>query len=176
MNRHTFISLLLVVLATGCAMGPTPQNAEEQRNYVRKGLFGSAFETYSVNRPYYKVVKTLKVNTKKCLNKKIKVKTCGGSTSGCRTQITTYTPTFIQGRKKSELHVQVVESNVRRISGKAPKGGLHIAVIDIIRLGKKKTQISVYTLDRRFRAIPVAVKRWVKDTNLGCPDLAPKMF
>lgn len=175
MSRHTFISILLVIFVSGCALGPLPQNAEEQRNFVRKAGFGSAFETYVVNRPYYKVVKTLKANTRKCLNKKVKFTSCGGSTPGCNVRFRTYNPSFIQGRKKSELHVQVVESHSIDLAGKAPKGGLHVAVIDFIKVGKKKTKINVYTMGgRNYRDIPQAVKHWAKATNLGCPDLTQR--
>lgn len=172
MNRHTLISILLVLFVSGCAFGPMPQNANEQRKFVSKGGFGSAFETYVVNRPYYKVVKTLKANTRKCLSKKIKFTRCGGSTPGCSVRFTTYNPTFIQGRKKSELHVQVVESNSGDLAGKPPEGGIYGVVIDFIKVGKKKTKINAYTMGGRYyRAIPRAVKHWSEATNLGCPDL-----
>ena len=178
MKNHILISALLIVFTTGC-IGTMPKNAKEQRDFVRKGGFGSSFDSYTVNRSYSKVIKTIKAKSKNCLNKKVETRSCGGGLGyGCKTRFTTYNPTFIRSKKKSELHVQVVESHSVDLAGKGHKNGTYVTVVDIIRAGKKKTKLNVYTMaGSRYHSIPRAVKHWANRTNLGCPDFTQsKMF
>lgn len=174
--------LLLGVFATGCAMGPIAQNAEEYRAEAIKGSGDSSFKSYIVNHPYKKVVSTIKRKTKKCLNKKVKRSTCGGAAgSGCYSQTITFNPTFIKRRKKSELHVQWDMTNMATLgSNKYPKGGMYIAVFDFVKAGRNKTKVKEYAIDMKgrtyYRTVPKAVKHWANRTNMGCPDLTGSIY
>ena len=175
MKRYLFLTLLVGIFATGCAFVPTPQNANEWRAAIElPGGVGELHESYIVKQPYWKVVKTLKANTNKCLkNKRVESTSCGGVRGpGCVTKTFDYNPTFIKGNKLSELHVQVDISNTTYIAGKPPKGGIYVAVIDFLKMGKNKTKVSVYADNITFSIIPKTVKHWANQSNLGCPDLS----
>lgn len=173
MKKHTFISILLIIFVSGCAVGPTPQNAKEYRAGVIKGGYGTAIDSYTVNRSYSRVIRTIKAKSKQCLRKKLTKEHCtthvGGATN-CYTDSFSYKPTFIKGRNKSELHIQMKQANAHFLGGKPPKGGMYIAVIDIFKAGKNKTKIKVYSPKKFFLSVPKAVKHWAKGSNLGCPD------
>ena len=174
MRRNLFLTLLISVFVTGCAILPTPQNAKEWRAGISlPGGVGELHETYIVKQPYWKVVKTVKANTNKCLkNKRVTRKTCGGMLGpGCSVKTFDYNPRFIKRKRMSELHVQVDISNTTFIAGKPPKGGIYVSVIDFFKAGKNKTKVTVYADNITFSAIPKAVKHWANRTNLGCPDL-----
>ena len=168
MKQHILLTLLIGILFTGCAVTPTPQNAQEYRGAILKGGNGAKYETYVVNQPYSKVVKTIEDKTKQCLTKSVVHESC--SRAGCTSQTTDYNPTFIKGKNKSELHVQVEVSKSLYMGGTPPKGGAYIAVIDFFEAGKNKTKINVHAPDRYYLAVPKAVKHWANQTNLGCPD------
>lgn len=176
MNRHLLFTLLIGIFLTGCALGPIPKNAKEYRAAILEGGFGTNYESYVVRQPYWKVAKTVKAKTKRCLDQTIKSTTCGGIYGGsCNTKTFDYNPRFIKGKKKSELHVQVIMSNSLpsiSVGEKPPKNGMYIAVIDFIKKGKNKTKINVYSPSMGFTAIPKAVKHWSNQTNLGCPDFS----
>lgn len=173
--KWNLLSLLLIsVFVTGCgAFGPIPQNAQEYRATFNKKSGASAI-TYTVNRPYYKVVKTIKKKVKECLGNKVVGRSmCGGPYgAGCSSQKMTYTATVKQGKTKSELHVQMEMTKTLHLGGKPPKGGTYIAVIDILKVGRNKTKIKEYAPRERkyFSKIPNAVKHWANKTNMGCPD------
>ncbi len=178
MKRYLFLTLFIGVFVTGCAILPTPQNAKEWRAGIKlPGGVGELHETYIVKQPYWKVVKTIKTKTRKCLrNKRVVSKTCGGMLGpGCSTKTFDFNPTFIKRKKMSELHVQVDISNTTFIAGKPPKGGIYVSVIDFFKIGKNKTKVTVYADNITFSTIPKAVKNWANRTNLGCPDLTKGM-
>jgi len=176
MKPHIFITLLISIITTGCAFGPTPKNAKEYRAAILEGGFGTNYESYVVKQPYWKVVKTVKAKSKPCLDKKIETTTCGGAYGGsCNIKTFDYNPRFIKGKKKSELHVQVIMTSslsIGSIGDEPPKDGLYVAVIDFIKQGKNKTKINVHSPSMGFTAVPKAVKHWANQTNLGCPDFS----
>ena len=161
MKLHALSLLLIGVFVTGCAIGPTPQNAQEYRAYY-KNKSGPSGQLYTVNRPYHKVVKTLRKKVKECIaNKVVTRSSCGGAHgTGCSNQEMTYTATFKQGKKRSELHVQMEMTKSFNLGGKPPKGGMYIAVIDIFKVKGNKTKIKEYAPRERkyFSKIPNAVK------------------
>lgn len=172
-KKLTFISILLIIFVSGCAVAPTPQNAKEYRTGVIKGGYGTAIDSYTVNRSYSRVIRTITAKSKTCLRKKLTKEYCTTSVSGstnCYTDSFSYKPTFVKGRNKSELHIQMKQTNAHFLGGEPPKGGMYIAVIDIFKAGKNKTKIKVYSPKKFFLSVPKAVKHWAKGSNLGCPD------
>ena len=179
MNRSLLSLFLVTFVFTGCAMGPVSKNPQEYRANVLKSGKDAAATTYTVNRPYYKVIKSIKRKTKECINNKsIQRKMCGGPFgTSCVTQMITYKSTFKQGKNKSELDVQMGMTKASFPAG-TPKDGAYIAVIDFVKVGKNKTKITEYAPVGReyFRKTPKAVKHWANRTNMGCPDLAGSIY
>ena len=182
MKINVLLILLFSVITTGCAMGPMPQNALEYRTQTLTGSAGSSFKTYVVNHPYKKVVSTIKSKAKKCLNTNVERNMCGGPYGqGCSSQTITYKSTFIEGKNKSELHVQWDMTKMMRLGGGAPpKDGMYIAVFDFVKSGKNKTIVKEYAIDIEgrtyYRVAPKAVKHWANRTNMGCPDLTGDIY
>lgn len=175
MIKRMLITLVIMILAVGCASGPTPQNATEYRKGILKGGFGTSFETYNVNRSYRQVAKILKRQTNKCLRVQLNEQSCMRGTFGssCTDTLITYRPKLFKGKKKVTLQVQMEREPDKSIylGGEPPKGGMIIAVIDVLSVAKKKSKVNVYAPSMVFTAIPKAVKHWLNGKSKGCPKL-----
>jgi len=173
MKYHLISSLLVGALLSGCATRPIPQTAAEYRNGIEAVV-------YKVDRPYSKVVDTLKTKSKECLDAKLAKRVCYNKVS-CLDSEVTYTPTMIAGKNKSELHVQWRKEPENAVylgmSGKPPANGMYVFVFDVEPDGKSKTKVSVFgTTNSEYQTVPNAVKHWAKGTNLGCPDLTKPYY
>ena len=175
MKRLYFLTAATFSILSGCASGPTPQNAQEFRQTISKGVYGSQFETYEVSGSYSKVAATLSSKTRECLNRAITVQQCIGSSTGtsCFNHEHTFIPHVKVNPNSTEIVVQVKinpDNNVY-IGGRPPESGMYIAVADVVPAGGK-TKISMYGASISMYAhIPRAIKMWANGTNLGCPDL-----
>ena len=164
-----------ITLISGCATGPTPQNAQEFRQAVEKGTYGSLHETYDVNGDYAKVAATLKAKSNECFNKTITTQECLRGPGSCINRSYTLIPRFTSKGNSAELVVQYKTNHANAkdvyLGGPPPESGAYIAVADAVAIGNGKTRISMYgTKITMFAHIPKAVKHWTNGTNLGCPD------
>lgn len=175
MKRYLLLTLLVGVFGIGCAGGPTPQNAAEYRKGILKGGFGTSFETYEVNRSYRQAAKILKRQTNKCLRVQLNEQSCMRGTFGssCTDTLITYRPKLFKGKKNLTLQVQMERKPDKSIylGGEPPKGGMIIAIIDVLPVSKKKSKVNVYAPSMVFTAIPKAVKHWLNGKSKGCPKL-----
>lgn len=172
-TKIVFLAVTVAVMA-GCASTPTPQNPDEYRTAISKGVFGAKVDTYTVNRPYSAVAKTLQDKTTECLPAKTAEKRC---TAGvCKHFQSIYKPTLLKDSNKTELHVQYKREPDDGIymGGKPPSDGMYIIVADAVPDGPKATKMTVYAPTMYFVHMPNAVKHWVNGTNLGCPDFSSK--
>jgi hypothetical protein len=176
-----FVSLLLLaapVLLSGCAIGPTPQNAQEYREAVTKGGYGTKAETYEVKGSYGQVAATVKAKSAECFNRTLTTQECRSSNNAtsCTNRSFTFIPRFTGNGSSSELAVLVTTNhgNVKNVylGGPPPEDGMYVAVADLAPAGAG-TKVSVYSTTVGFYAhIPKAIKHWTSGTNLGCPDFA----
>lgn len=171
-NRQFSLALVAGILITGCAVAPTPQNANEYRAGILKGGFGTSFETYEVNKPYANAVSTLKTKSDQCLNISLVETQC--INNSCTDRDITYIPTLLSGKTKTELHVQWKRDpdDAIYLGGKPPASGMYIAVVDLTPVSKTKTKVDVYAPNMVFTMVPTAVKNWLNGTNMGCPDFS----
>jgi len=174
-----FLSPLLLaapVLLSGCAFGPTPQNAQEYREVVGKGSYGTKAETYEVKGSYAQVAETLKAKSAECFNRTLTTQECrqANYSASCANRSFTFVPRFTNNGISSELAVLVTmnHGNVKNVylGGPPPEEGMYVAVADLAPAGAG-TKVSVYATNVSFYAhIPKAIKHWTTGTNLGCPD------
>lgn len=172
MKKHYLLMFTGLALLAGCATGPTPQNAQEYREAVKKGAYGAFSEVYEVNGAYAKVAARLKGKSSECLNRVITIEQCRGASCTSRDYI--FTPNSKGNASKTEITVQmkVNPDNGIYLGGKPPEGGMFVAVTDVTPVGSGKTRVAVYgTNVSMFAHIPKAMKHWAQGTNLGCPDL-----
>lgn len=160
----TGISLLL----SGC--GNIPVTPDELRQKAKNNKSFIKTETFTVNRPYKKVVATVKSRTYKCLDKSVETKINGKSD-----HFTHYKGTFVSGRKMSELHLQLIDENsviIANNKANIGKDGWYILVTDIRPVDKKNTRLDIYRAPRMGIGVVVsAIHNWAKGSNKGCPDL-----
>lgn len=161
------------VLLSGCAIGPTPQNAQEYREVVAKGSYGTKAETYEVKGSYAQVAATVKAKSAECFSKTLTTRDCRGA-SECQNRSFTFIPRFTSNGSSSELAVLVTmnHGNVKNVylGGPPPEDGMYVAVADLAPAGAG-TKVSVYATNVSFYShIPKAIKHWTSGTNLGCPD------
>lgn len=178
MKLVTLLLLATPVLLSGCAIGPTPQNAQEYREAVTKGTYGTKAETYEVKGSYAQVAATLKAKSAECFNRTLTSRACRNA-SECQNRSFTFTPRFTPNGNSSELVVLVTmnHGNVKNVylGGPPPEEGMYVAVADLAPAGAG-TKVSVYATNVGFYShIPKAIKHWTSGTNLGCPDLAADM-
>jgi hypothetical protein len=161
---------------TGCATGPTPQNANDFRVGIKKGGFGTQTDSYTAQISHSAASKKLISQTKRCLHQAYNQTTCmsGAYGGGCSNMTITYKPTIYKGKNITTLQVQrgMEPDNAIYIGGKPPKGGMIISVIDIKPKTAKSVTVDVYGSSfEMFQRIPNAVKLWLSGTNSGCPNL-----
>lgn len=171
--KVVFLGVIVAVMA-GCSSAPMPQNPDEYRDLISKGIFGAKVETYTVNRPYSAVTKVLQDKTKECLPAQVSGTRC---TAGvCKYYKSSYKPTLLKGSKKTELHVQLTiePDDAIYMNGRPPKDGTYIIVADAVPDGPKATKMTVYAPTMVYVHMPNAVKHWVNGTNLGCPDFSSR--
>ncbi|MDH5485338.1 MAG: hypothetical protein OEY43_08915 [Gammaproteobacteria bacterium] len=165
--KQIIFTLLIIFLLPACSI-KHPQTAEEFRQGVPTAFMGMS-ESYTVNRPYDKVVKTIKRKAPKCLN--VRVTTTSQTTTSYQVIVTKYKPTVIAGKKKTELHIQQLhEQGVMNIS-EVPRGGYYLMVTDIVPAGKNKTKVTMYRPSMGIDTMVAAIKGWISGKNMGCPDL-----
>ena len=164
------ITALATITLQGCINVKMPQNGSEYRAAVIKESSSmKIIDKYEVNQPYKTSSPTIGKLATKCLS--ISVKHTSQDSMGRVNGgfIAHYTPTFIQGKTHSELHVQ------RRLEGsmykvKQPDDGLYIFVADINAVGAK-THMEVYSAKPWGTSIVKAIKGWATGSNKGCPDM-----
>ena len=165
-----FITALASITLQGCINIKMPQNSNEYRAAVIKESSSmKIIEKYEVKRSYKASSSTIGKLATKCLSISVKhtSKDSLGRVNGGF--IAHYTPTFIQGKTHSELHVQ------RRLEGsmyqvKQPDDGLYIFVADINATGAK-THMEVYSAKPWGTSIVKAIKGWAAGSSMECPDM-----
>lgn len=171
--RFTYLFIFaFIAILSGCASGPTPQNAQEYRQAVAKGGYGTMTETYEVKGSSIKVAATLKAKSSECFNKTITTQECRGPS--CITRNFILIPRFSSNGNSAELVVQMKTNHVNAknvyLGGPPPESGMYMAVADIAPAGGN-TKITMYATNvGMYGHIPKAVKHWANGTNLGCPD------
>ena len=165
--KNITLLLLTIFMLPACSI-KHPQTAEEFRQGVPTAFMGMS-ETYTVNRPFAEVTKTLQSKAPKCLN--VRVTTTSQTTTSYQVIVTKYNPTVIAGKQKTELHIQQIhEKGVMNVS-EVPKGGYYLMVTDVFPAGKNKTKVTMYRPSMGIDTMVNAIKGWISGTNMGCPDL-----
>lgn len=172
-KSSSIISVILLALS-GCAVHPTPQNADEYRKVVRDGAYGTHIESYIVNSPYLTVSNRIAKNAKKCLDKTFTKRVCTStrSSTNCHDTSISFIPTVRKATGKMELHMQRKSNPDATIyvGGEPPASGMYTSIIDIEPAEKNKTKITVYAPVNFYRETPDAVRQWAEATNMGCPE------
>jgi hypothetical protein len=165
--KKIIFTIVIILLLPACSI-KHPQNAEEFRLGVPTAFMGMS-ETYTVNRSYDEVARTLKSKAPKCLN--VRVTTTSQTSTSYQVIVTKYKPTVIVGKQKTELHVQQLhEKGVMNIS-EVPRGGYYLMVTDVFPAGKNKTKVTMYRPSVGVDTMVNAIKGWISGKNMGCPDL-----
>jgi len=166
MNHRILFAAALIVFASGCVTSH-PQTADEFRKAV-PGSFSAKVETFKVKRPYRRVSATFRKKAKKCLN--VAIKTTSRTNMSYQQYTTTYKPTVIVKKNRTELHVQQHIDNTVKVT-KEPKGGYYLFVADAYPVSKNTTQIDLYRPAMGYKILTKAVKGWASGKNMGCPDM-----
>jgi len=133
-------------------------------------------ETYQVAGPYRTVTARMKRKAAECLNRKMTRQTCVNGS--CSNTDYIFHTQFNESGNGSELSVQLKFEPDRSIylGGKPPEGGMYVAVADITPAANGKASVAMYGADMgMFKYIPIAVKHWADNSNLGCPDFSAGM-
>jgi len=170
-NKQGLLLVATALVLGGC--GGMPKNAEEFRQFSLErarvvgwmpGLVPK--ETFEVERPFREVSSTLQKKANECLKVAIQWATNRGS------GVDTYKPTFVAGRDKAELHVQLRRGAVIEVG--APPDGSYRVVLDATPLAAKRTRIDMYTMSIDDNLLRRALRGWAQGDNLGCPDLTKR--
>jgi hypothetical protein len=159
MKIKHFAAIFMALNVAGCVVPLTPA---EFREAVKKE--GSYTDSFTVNRPYAEVTRTMKRMSDECLNFSM-------STGDSKKPWGYANTTFNASPKQAELRFQ------RKIPdqiGTIPEKGMYYLVADMTAVGAAKTQIDVYYWDD-VEVAAKAIKGWATGDMLGCPDPA-EMF
>jgi hypothetical protein len=162
MKIKNIAAVFVAVSLTGCVVPLTPA---EFREAVKKE--GSYTDSFTANRPYGEVTRTMKRMSDECLNFSLAIKENGIVKKPWAYANTT----FIASPKQAELHFQ------RKVPGQIgtiPEKGMYYLVADMTPLGAAKTQVDVYYWDD-VEVAAKAIRGWATGDMLGCPDPA-EMF
>lgn len=174
MHKLLSITSVMLFILSGCAVHPTPQNAEEYRKVVRDGAYGTLIETYIVSSPYSTVSNRINKKAKKCLNKTFTKRVCTStrSSTDCHDTSISFIPTVRKAKGKMELHMQRKSNpdTTIYVGGEPPASGMYTSIIDIEPAGRNKTKITVYSPEDFYKETPDAVRHWAEGTNMGCPE------
>lgn len=141
---------------TGCAI---PLTSDEFRAAVREE--GSYMDSFTANRPFGEVTRTVKKMSDECLNFTM--------SGGPRKKPWGYAnTTFIASAKQAELRFQ------RKIPGQIgtyPEKGMYFLVADLTPAGAGKTKVDLHYWEDAEPAAK-AIRGWAAGDILGCPDPA----
>ena len=171
MNKiRAIVSILAVAAASGCAMPMTPG---QFRSFATAHTTLMKTATFTVDRPFVNVARTLRVESGRCLDKRVNLTFMEPGMYGTEVQGTStnvYHSTWRVLPTGAELAVQMLQVDADYVQ-KIPKRGPYELVADIRRLGPRKTHVHVYY--DRFGAdlIFTTVTGWATGKNTGCPDL-----
>ena len=167
MLRMSLISsmLLFVFLISGCAI---PQTPEEVRAAFNDG-HQDRIISYKVKRSYKAIVNSLRNNTTRCLDKRV---TYPGYWSGgiyYGGGYNDFKGNLTVGKKKTIFTFQMKPGGP--ILQEIPKDGYYLTVADIVSMGKKGSNITIYNgIMGENEVVLKAFQGWIKGRN-GCPDL-----
>jgi hypothetical protein len=160
MNIKNIAAMGVLAYLTGCAA--VPLTSEEFRASVRQE--GSHIDSYTANRPFGEVSRTVKKMSDECLNFSMMTVKNGNAQKPWGYANTT----FIGSAKQAELRFQ------RKVPGQIgtyPENGMYFLVADMIPAGAGKTKVDVYYWDNAAPAAK-AIRGWASGDMLGCPDPA----
>jgi hypothetical protein len=165
------MSIFIVTLA---ACGAAPKTPSEFKAQVNGGAMGHQKESYTVNRPFQEVAKTLEQKANECLNVAVEsartYKINHAQTTASHT--VTYHPAFKMSENNAELQVRqkVRGDNIVKLQAE-PEGGYIALVADTKPLDKSTSQVEVYYAKYKAGTLVIAVKNWAIGKDLRCPDV-----
>jgi hypothetical protein len=163
--RGAALLFITVVSLVGCAVTPQTRNEFKQQimDYPTMGLH----DTYTANRRFEDVVRTLDAKWQECYNiSKTMTRTQGGLTT--MRYRDTYHP------KSQKINNSLVEMTLQETSqgitmlNKIPPGGLYVAALNLERLPANKTKLTWYSGAWGWRAIWEMNKQWSDGKDVAC--------
>jgi len=145
-----------------------PQTREEFVDAVSKGTRGAKMETFTVERSFDEVYRTLEARTAPCLDQKVERTAYVGYVEHSSSD---YNPGIRRvGRDQAEFTLQVVH-NPRGVGHTPPPGGLYVMAVDVKRAGASRTEVVLYRPVMGFKNIAKSLIEWAEGSSTDCPKL-----
>lgn len=179
-NRSTHsmlrITLPLAILgmATLALMDPAgafdvPQNREEFVKAVKSGARGVRMETFTLDRSFDEVYRTLEARCTPCLD--VMVKRSGMVGGTMEVSSSDYNPTLRRlSADRAEFSLQVVH-RPRAIGEVTGPGGLYLMAADVKRVGAKTTEVTLYRPSMGYKDIYRSLMAWADGKSNDCPKI-----
>jgi len=179
--KINFVSLvLMLVLLSSCGMSNVkiPQNMQEMREFSIKSKLKSV-NSYIVKRKFAFIVRDVKKQAKKCLAVQIRQrgysKSPGYAIGQFHNLTINYIPTVRVAKNKLELSLQMNYGNdMSKPSPGWPKGpakGFYLLVVDVDRITKHKSKVTVYGSGRFVENLTPPINAWIRANSKGCPNM-----
>jgi hypothetical protein len=125
-------------------------------------------ETFTVERSFDEVYRTLEARTTPCLDVKVERTAYVGYTEHSSSD---YNPMLKRvGRDLAEFTLQVVH-NPRGVGHTPPPGGLYVMAVDVKRAGASRTEVVLYRPVMGFKNIAKSLIEWAEGSDTDCPKL-----
>lgn len=170
------VTLPLAVIAVGTLMlmNPArafdvPQTREEFVSAVKSGARGVRMETFTLDRPFEEVYRTLEARCSPCLD--VMVKRSGMVGGTMEVSSSDYNPTLRRvSADRAEFSLQVVHRprGVGEITG---PGGLYLMAADVKRAGAKTTEVTLYRPSMGYKDIYRSFMAWAGGQSDDCPKI-----
>ncbi len=154
-------------LLAGCA----PKNADAFRKAIggeSSSHISTTYEAFVATRPFKDVTATLRQKSKECLDVTIRLY-CTNCINRGEIAQRIWKPTLVSTPERTELHLQLKRTDVVEVG--MPPDGQYEIVLDATPVDKNRTKIEIYRMNPNKKFIHEAMKRWVKGSTAGCPDL-----
>lgn len=164
---HRTALLVLTVALLGCVA--TPQTRDEFMQQVKEYPTLGLHETYTANRRFEDVVRTIEAKWQECYNvARTTTRTQGGMTT--MRYRDTYHP---RSEKVSNtlVHLTLQETSEGIVMlNKIPPGGLYVAALDLERLPANKTRLTWHSAKLGWRDGWERNKQWSEGKNVACEE------
>lgn len=164
-SRSAALLSITVLSMVGCVA--TPQTRDEFKQQVMDHPTFTIHDTYTANRRFEDVVRTLEGKWQECYNVSRTTTRSQGGLTTMRYQ-DTYHP------KSEKINNSLVEMTIQETSkgitmlNKIPPGGLYMAALNLERLPSNKTKLTWYSGGLGWRKIWEMNKQWSDGKDIAC--------
>lgn len=161
--------IFFIFTVTSCTIY-VPQTRVEFTDAVSQGKGMSKTETLTINKNFNKVYNKVKQKTTECLNKEVTTRMYDAQGMLHVSSSTYKTNAKKISKSKGEITMQVTHKP-RPLGANIPAGGLFVFAVNIDKISKKETKVTLFGPSMGYGKIFSAFAEWSEGQNTACPKL-----